>query len=72
MKVKELRGLSTDELGQKEKSFKKELFALNYQSRTGGVEKTHRFKLLRRDIAKINTIIRERELENERSPRTKK
>ena len=72
MKVKELRNLSKEELVQKEKSFKKELFDLNYQRKMGGVEKTHRFQTIRKDIARINTLIRERELENERSSKTGK
>jgi len=64
MKAKEFRGLSTEELTQKEKGFKKDLFEMNYQRKMGNVEKPARFKLLKRDIAKILTIIRERELKN--------
>ena len=67
MKIKELRQLSSDELITKEKSFKKELFDLTYKKKIGAVEKPARFKNLRRMIAKIMTIIRERELDNERS-----
>ena len=67
MKVKEIRELSIEELAQKEKGFKKELFNLNFNRKTGSLEKPHRFKLLKRDIARIQTIIRERELANERS-----
>ena len=66
MKTKELKELSVEELTQKEKGFKKELFDLNYQRKLGTVEKNSRFRLLRRDIARILTIIRERELDNER------
>ena len=66
MKIKELKELSSEELTQKEKGFKKELFDLNYQRKLGTVEKNSRFRLLRRDIARILTIIRERELDNER------
>ena len=66
MKIKELKELNPDELIQKEKAFKKELFELNYQRKMGSVEKNSRFRLLRRDIARILTIIRERELQNER------
>ena len=61
MKVKEFRELSIEELQQKEKSFKKELHALNFQRKTGRVEKPARFQLLRRDIAKILTVLNERE-----------
>ena len=66
MKIKELKELSSDELVLKEKAFKKELFDLNYQRKMGRVEKNSRFRLLRHDIARILTIIRERELQNER------
>jgi len=67
MKVKELRELNTEDLVQKEKSFKKELFELNFQRKLGAVERPSRFKSLKRDIARILTIIRERDLENERN-----
>ncbi|HBR14644.1 MAG TPA: 50S ribosomal protein L29 [Candidatus Omnitrophica bacterium] len=63
MKAKELRGISTEELAQKEKGLKKELFELNYQRKMGIVEKPSRFKTIRREIARIFTIARERALE---------
>ena len=63
MKVKEFRSLSADELLQKEKTFKKELFDLNYQRRMGQVEKPGRFRNIKRDIARILTILKERELD---------
>ena len=62
MKAKELRELNSDELVQKEKAFKKELFALNYQRKMGNVEKPARFRVLKRDIARVATLLREREL----------
>ena len=61
MKVKELKGLSSDELSQKEKDLKKELFNLNYQRRLGQVEKPARFRNIRIEIARILTILKERE-----------
>ena len=67
MKVKELRELNSQDLVQKEKTFKKDLFDLNFQRKIGQVEKPSRFRSLRRIIAKIQTILKERELENERS-----
>ena len=60
MKPKELRALSTEDLLQKEKAFKKELFDLKCLKESGGVEKPSRFKTLRRDIARIFTIVKER------------
>ena len=72
MKSKELRELSSEELVQKEKGFKKELFDLHFHKRMGTVEKPSRFKALKKDIARIFTILRERELENERSSKKTK
>jgi large subunit ribosomal protein L29 len=63
MKPNELRELSSEELIQKEKAFKKELFSLNFQRKMGNVEKPNRFGVLKRDIARIFTILRERDLE---------
>ena len=65
MKVKEIRQLSTDDLKNKVANFRKELFALNYHRKMGTVEKPSRFSLLRKDIARILTIIKEREKSNE-------
>ena len=62
MKVKDLRQVSSEELVQKERSFKKELFDLNYQRKTGRVEKSSRFSLFKKDIARILTILKEREV----------
>ena len=64
MKLKDLKALSAEELIQKEKVFKKELFELNFQRRTGRVDKPGRFKVVKRSIARILTILKERESEN--------
>lgn len=60
MKAKALRELSSEDLVVKEKSFKKDLFDLNYQRKLGAVEKPSNFRLLKRDIARILTILKER------------
>lgn len=57
MKIQELRNLSQEELAQKEKSLREELFKLNKQRYGGRVEKPHMFSLIKRDIARIQTII---------------
>ena len=67
MKPKELRELSREDLVNKEKELKKELFDLHFHKRMGTVEKPSRFKMIKKEIARIFTILRERELENERS-----
>jgi large subunit ribosomal protein L29 len=60
MKIQELRNLSKEELLQKEKAFKEELFKLNLQRYAGRVEKPHMFSLIKKDIARINTILNEK------------
>jgi len=72
MKAAELRGLGSEELVQKEKSLKKELFDLNFQRKIGSLEKPGQFRVLKRDIARIFTILKERELENDGNRKTKK
>ncbi len=61
MKTAEIRQLSNEELFQKEKSLKKELFYMRYQRKVGRVEKPARFKAIKREIARILTILKERE-----------
>lgn len=60
MKIEELRNLSQEELLQKEKSLRDELFKLNEQRYSGRVEKPHMFSLVKRDIARIQTILNEK------------
>ena len=60
MKIKELRALGIEELQSKEKTLKKELFDLYFQRRMGSVEKPGRFKTLRREIARVMTLLTER------------
>ncbi len=59
MKAKELRNLTREELMAKEKGLKEELFKLNQQRYAGRVEKPHMFTTLKRDIARIETILQE-------------
>ena len=62
MKVQDLRELETAELNNKVEEFKKELFGLRCQQATCQLENTARIKEVRKSIAKIKTVIREREL----------
>lgn len=59
MKPQELRRLSREELLEKEKSLKEELFKFNQQRYGGRVEKPHLFSLLKKDLARIYTILNE-------------
>ena len=62
-KMEELRKLSTEDLNKKIKENKEELFNLRFSRATGNLEKPSRLRELRKDVAKMKTIIRERELE---------
>lgn len=66
MKVKELRELSDEELGQKLTDTRQELFNLRFQSVTGALENPARITLVKRDIARIITIRAERQAAPER------
>ena len=61
MKTSELRALSVDELKQKELDFRKELFNLKFQLSKGELENNMRVKAVRKDIAKLLTIVTEKE-----------
>lgn len=62
MKVDEIRKLTTEEIGKKLEEIKNELFNLRFATATGNVEKPHRIKELRHTVARIKTVLREREL----------
>jgi large subunit ribosomal protein L29 len=57
-----LRALSTDELAIKLREAKEELFNLRFQAATGQLESHGRLTAVRKEIARIYTILREREL----------
>ncbi len=61
MKIEDLRKLTTEELQEKIKESKEELFNLRFQQATGTLEKPVRLRELRKDVARMKTIIRERE-----------
>lgn len=57
-----MRNTETQELLNKVEEYKKELFGLRFQQATGQLENTARIKAVRKNIARIKTIIKEREL----------
>ncbi len=65
MKTRELRELSNDELKRREEELKDQLFKLRAQHAIGQLENTAKLKNIRREIARIKTILRERELRKE-------
>jgi len=60
--VQDIRNTETQELLNKVEEYKKELFGLRFQHATGQLENTARIRTVRKEIARIKTIIREREL----------
>jgi len=62
MKVNEIRDMNPDEQVEKLKSLKEELFNLRFQHATGQLENPMRIREVKRSIAQIKTIQREREL----------
>ena len=59
MKVADLRSKSSDQLRDQLKQLKKEQFNLRFQQATGQLEKTARVKEVRRDIARVKTLLAE-------------
>lgn len=62
MKAKEIRELSAVELERRLDELKTELFNLRFQLATGQLDNPMNIKRVRKDIARVKTIIREREL----------
>ena len=58
MKIEDVRRLTADQLGDQLLSLKKEQFNLRFQAATSQLEKTHRVEVVRRDIARIKTVLR--------------
>ena len=58
----ELRGMSRSDLNTKVTELKEELFTLRFQAATGQLESHGRLRAVRKDIARIYTVLQEREL----------
>ncbi|BCR04050.1 50S ribosomal protein L29 [Desulfuromonas versatilis] len=61
MKAKELRDLGVDELEKKSSELNQELFNLRFQLHTGHLENSSRIKETRKDIARVKTLLREKQ-----------
>jgi large subunit ribosomal protein L29 len=61
MKVAEVRDLGVDELRQREKDLDDQLFRLRIQKSMGQLEAAHKLRSLRRDLARVKTVLREKE-----------
>jgi large subunit ribosomal protein L29 len=62
MKAEEVRNLADTELAQKVKDLRVELFNLRFQLATGQLDNPQRIKAVKRDIARLHTEIRSREI----------
>ncbi|MCX5811071.1 MAG: 50S ribosomal protein L29 [Proteobacteria bacterium] len=62
MKAKELKELTVEELTKKKKDFKEELFNLRFQHSTGQLENNARIAIIKKDIARVETFIRQKQL----------
>jgi large subunit ribosomal protein L29 len=67
MEPKELREMTVDELREKHRQFKEELFNLRFQNAIGQLGNTSRIKEVRRTIARVLTVIREKEIASDRT-----
>ena len=59
-KASELREMTVDELRQKEMDLRKELFNLGFQKVTGEIENPLRIRSVRKDIARVLTVVNEK------------
>lgn len=60
MKTSEIRKMTTEEINKKIDEIKAELWNLKFSSATGGLEKPHRIKELRHDVARMKSVLNER------------
>ena len=63
MKANEIKNLSVEELNKKLEDLKKDLFMLRMQHATNHLDNPVKISAVRRDIARVKTVIREKELE---------
>ena len=61
MKVAECRDLAVDELRQREKDMDDQLFRLRIQKSMGQLEAAYKLQAVRRDLARVKTVLREKE-----------
>ncbi|HOO86552.1 MAG: 50S ribosomal protein L29 [Synergistaceae bacterium] len=67
MESKNLRDLTLDELNEKHKQYKEELFNLRFQNAIGQLKNTSRIKDVRKTIARVLTIVREKQMAGDQS-----
>ena len=67
MKATEIRELTVEELQEKLKALKEELFNLRFQLAINQLDNPMRIKAVKKDIARVYTVIREQELESSKN-----
>ena len=67
MQAKELKSLTSEELMNKLNDFKSELFSLRFQLATGQLENTARIKFVKKERARVKTVLAERKLNETRA-----
>ncbi len=65
MRIKELSTKSVSELNDIIENLKAELFMLRFQNATGQLEKPHKIALIKKDVARVFTVLKTKEDENE-------
>lgn len=63
MKIAEIKGKTPDQLREQLVALKKEQFNLRFQQAAGQLENTARFRQIRRDVARIKTVLTQKALE---------
>ena len=66
MKAKEIKDMDSKKIVQNIKDLKEELFNLRFQTAANKLENPMRFKIVKKDIARLKTILREREIKSEK------
>ena len=67
MKAKDIRNLTTTEIEKEIKEAKEQLFNLRFQLATGQLEETANIRKVKKTFARLKTIVREREIEEEKA-----
>ena len=60
IKANELRNMTADEIAQKVEVLKKDLFGMRTEAKAGRIEKPHKIKEVKKDIARCETVLKEK------------
>lgn len=69
MKAKEIREMDSKKISENIKELREELFNLRFQSSTSSLENPKRGRIIKKDIARMKTVLRERELKDKLNSR---